>query len=46
MIRQQKNYTREFKLEAVNLWQTTDKSAREIAEDLGISRGTLYRWKR
>ncbi len=46
MIRQQKTYTREFKLEAVNLWQTTDKSAREIAEDLGISRGTLYRWKR
>lgn len=46
MKRKQKNYTREFKLEAIHLWQNTDKSAREIAEDLGISRGSLYRWKR
>ena len=46
MKQHRKTYTREFKLEAIRLWQTTEKSAGEIAEDLGISRGILYRWKR
>lgn len=41
-----RTYSREFKLEALRLWQTTDKSAREVEEDLGITHGLLYKWKR
>jgi transposase InsO family protein len=41
-----RTYSREFKLEALRLWQTTEKSAREVEEDLGITRGLLYKWKR
>jgi transposase len=45
MTQQRKTYTREYKLEAIRLWQTTDKSARQVEDDLGIARGLLYRWK-
>ena len=45
MTQKRRKYTREFKLEAVRLWQTTEKSAREAEDDLGIARGLLYRWK-
>ncbi|HEU5383864.1 MAG TPA: transposase [Ktedonobacteraceae bacterium] len=34
-------YTKEFKLEAVHLWQTSGKSQSHIAHDLGISDSTL-----
>lgn len=46
MTQQRKHYDREFKLEALRLWQTTDKSAREVEEDLGISSGLLYKWNK
>ena len=45
MTQKRRKYSREFKLEAVRLWQTTEKSAREVEDDLGIARGLLYRWK-
>ena len=41
-----KNYTKEFKLEAVRLAREPGVSAREIAEDLGISESGLHRWKK
>lgn len=40
-----RSYSREFKLEAIRLWQSTDKSARKVEEDLGITHGLLYKWK-
>jgi transposase len=40
-----RSYSREFKLEAIRLWQSTDKSAREVEDDLGITHGLLYKWK-
>ena len=46
MTKKRRNYTREFKIEAVHLWQTSDKSATQIEQDLGIGEGCLYRWKR
>ena len=46
MTKKRRNYTREFKLEAVHLWQTSSKSATQIESDLGIGKGGLYRWKR
>jgi transposase len=41
-----RKYTREFKLEAVRLLETSGKSAAEIERDLGIGKGNLWRWKR
>ena len=41
-----KQYSREFKLEALHLWETSGKSAAQIERDLGIGKGNLYRWKR
>ena len=45
MNQNRRTYSREFKLEAVRLWQTTDKSGAEIERELGIGSGCLSRWK-
>ena len=39
-------YTREFKIEAVRLLESSSKSGREIEDDLGIGRGQIYRWRK
>ncbi len=41
-----KVFTKEFKREAVNLFKTSGKKSIEIANDLGIRRDNLLRWKR
>ena len=46
MTENRRKYTREFKIEAVGLLESGDKSGREIEDDLGISRGQIYRWRR
>lgn len=40
-----KTYTREFKLEAVRLMESSDRPASEIAMELGLRRNQLYKWK-
>ena len=40
-----RTYTREFKLEALRLLETSGKSAAEIERDLGIGKSCLSRWK-
>lgn len=37
--------SREYKLEAVRLWQSSDKSAKEVEKELGLRHGSLYEWK-
>lgn len=37
-------YTKEFKLEAVHLWQSSGKSQAQIARDLGVPDSTLCHW--
>ena len=44
MPKQQKTYTREFKLEAVRLMKSSGKSTSQIARDLGVSETALYNW--
>jgi Transposase and inactivated derivatives len=39
-----RTYTKEFKLEAVHLVQTSDKPMIQIARDLGIADSTLHHW--
>ncbi len=46
MSKQHKNYSREFKLEAIELAKTSGKSDSEIEGDLGLSRGCLYNWRK
>ena len=41
-----KSYSEEFKLEALEKWQSSGKSAAEIETELDISQGSLSRWKR
>ncbi len=44
MGKTQPTYTREFKQQAVQLFETSGKSKTEIARDLGISDSALSKW--
>jgi transposase len=46
MTKMQRTFTREFKLEAVKLAQSSDKPLAQISRDLGIAETTLQRWRR
>jgi transposase len=46
MGEQRNKYTREFKIEAVRLLDTSGKSGHEIEADLGIGSASIYRWRR
>ena len=46
MTETRRTYTREFKIEAVELLQRSGKTQREIADELGVSSSSLSRWKR
>jgi transposase len=41
-----RNYTREFKLEAVRLYENTGKSMSEVERELGITPYLLSKWVR
>ena len=41
-----KNYTKEFKEEAIKLMKEEGYSQREVSKRLGISHSTLYRWEK
>ncbi len=45
MGKPRKKYTKEFKLEAVRLVVEKDRSARQVALDLGIHESLLHQWK-
>ena len=45
MKKPRRTYSREFKLEALRLLETSGKSAAEIERDLGIGKSCLTRWK-
>ena len=44
MQKEQRTFTREFKVEAVQLVQSSKKSQAQIARDLGIADSTLHHW--
>lgn len=41
-----KRYTKEFKIDAVRLYENSNMSYRQVEEELGIGRGNLHRWQR
>lgn len=40
-----RKYTKEFKLEALELLESSDKSATELERELGITPGMLLKWR-
>ena len=40
-----KAYTREFKLEAIRLAEVGDKTASEVARELGLRVNQIWKWK-
>jgi transposase len=40
-----KRFTKEFKLEAVRLLESSSRPGAEIARELGIRRNQLYKWQ-
>ena len=44
-MQKRKIFSKEFKLEAVRLLETSDKPAADIARELGIQRNQLYKWQ-
>ena len=44
MPKEQRTFTREFKLEAVQLVHKSGKSQAQVARDLGIADSTLHHW--
>ncbi len=45
MKRKYRTYTKEFKLEALELLKNSEKSAAQIERDLGITKGMLVKWR-
>jgi transposase len=46
MSKKRKTYTREFKIEALQLAETSGKPIAAIERDLGLSVGQIHHWKR
>ena len=45
MVKKRQRYTKEFKLEAVQLALESKKTMAEVARDLGLSPALLHSWK-
>ena len=45
MSRNYRKYAKEFKLEALELLESSGKSAAQIERDLGITKGLLLKWR-
>ena len=46
MKKERKKYSKEFKLEAIELSRTSGKSDSQLERELGLSRGCLYNWRK
>ena len=46
MTRKHRTFTKEFKLETLELSRRTEVNDRDIERDMALPRGTLYRWRR
>ena len=45
MTNKRKVFSKEFKLEAVRLLETSDQTGVQTARELGIKRNQLYKWR-
>jgi transposase len=44
MARKHKNYSTEFKLEAIRLYESSGRAVRQLEDELGLSSGLLRLW--
>jgi transposase len=45
MSKARKTYTREFKLEAIRLADTSGRTIAQVERELGLSPGTIFHWR-
>ena len=45
MTKIRKSYTREFKIEALHLADTSGKTKAQVERELGLSQGLLFHWR-
>ena len=45
MSKSRRKFTKEFKEQSLELMRTSDKSIAELAEELGVGKEQLYRWR-
>lgn len=45
MSKERRKYDRQFKKEAIKMYENGERSAMQIERDLGITRGLLGKWK-
>ena len=45
MVKKRRKFTKEFKLEAVQLVLESDRTVAQVARDLGIAVSLLHKWK-
>ena len=46
MTKKQQKYSKEFKLETLELARSSDKTGSQLERDLGLSPGSLYNWRK
>ena len=46
MTKKQQKYSKEFKLETIELARTSGKKDSQVERELGLSRGCLYNWRK
>jgi transposase len=46
MAKEQRTFTKEFKMEAVRLAETSGKPITELARELGVSDSTIHNWRK
>ena len=46
MKKERKNYSKEFKLETLELTKTSGKSDTQLERELGLSGGCIYNWRK
>jgi len=46
MKKERRSYSKEFKLETIALSKTSGKSDTQLEQELGLSRGCIYNWRK
>ena len=46
MKTERQNYSKEFKIETLELTKTSGKSDSQLERELGLSRGSIYNWRK